>query len=475
MGTSYRISIGAEKIKDIEPDAYGNILFSISKRRLQHPKSKATHNIYLCRDPQNYLGDKYALLNLSLNKQKVLSLENSYGNCEIVALKVSEQSREKDHARATHVVTNNLSKEDRGEGSKRINLGKGWVINHQKQQDQISGEKTGGERASKLYVGNGILKEAGELRFINVIIDQDKLKNLPAANGHVYINLSGRKDKDSEFAVYFSPSKYDRWAQFTISLDREKTLSITPTENGYLPITLSYRKKDSIGMDNANINVRANSYFKGYDPGSNSDGFDTSRDKIEDHTIKQDFYVGKGWSRDFMYWMKDHSEEIPQVQTIEMANDMEGRGVTNLGLHIFQTVKAAPDNGETAESIPDTSNSYYLKDGRVYQENRENSILPFNGYPFEEFVQNYEVLSKDFQTSVFYNIQHLAENEKNVFLSNAPSEIKQIKDEKKNSPLINAKEEGSKVKNTVAKEPMAKTVNKAPGRTNKQRSGLSIG
>jgi len=66
MGTSYRISIGAEKIKDIEPDAYGNILFSISKRRLQHPKSKATHNIYLCRVPQNYLADNYALPHLDV-------------------------------------------------------------------------------------------------------------------------------------------------------------------------------------------------------------------------------------------------------------------------------------------------------------------------------------------------------------------------------------------------------------------------
>lgn len=474
-GTSYRISISAAKIKDIEPDAYGNILLSISKRREQHPVSKATHNIYLCRDAQNYLSDKYALLNVSINKEKVLSLESSYGNCEIVALRVSEQSREKDHARATHVVTNNLPKESRAEASNRIHLGKAWVINGQSRQTQITGDKPTAENAGKLYVGNGILKRVGEARFINVIIDREKLQGLSSPNGHVYINLSERKDRESELTVYHSQSKYDRWAQYTLSLDREKTLSITPTENGYLPITLSYRKGESIGRDNANINVRANFYRKDADRDLPVDGKDASPEGPEKGATREDFFVGKGWSRDNMYWMQEREGEIPQVQTIEKTPEMEGMGVTNLGLHIFQTVKADPGVDASNTTTGDTSNAYFLKEGRVYQQHKDHSILPFDGYPIEDFMQNYETLSEGFQSSVFYNTSQLSESEKSVFLSNASAENTPGKDEKKNSLKGSLKTPKTKLKNAEIKAPQAKTAHKTKGKEKQQKSGLTIG
>lgn len=414
-GTSYRISLDPQKFRDLEPDGYGAIHLSISKRKEPNPKNKSTHNIYVNRNPSNYINDKYALLNLSLDKKLLLAQINDRGYCDIIALAVSAEGRLKDNARATHIVTNNLSKADRSDNSKRIAIGKAWTIYH-KYEDLKPSMKNDNLPTEKLYVGYGFLKESLGVKYINVNLDQKLFRGLEPSNGNVYLNLTNKKDKENEFPVYLSKTKYDKWALYTIALDKEKTLSITP-EKGYLSISLSNKKEESVGMDNANINVKANSFIRSYDPNDYPDGMNPHEHELEEKPQIENFFVGKGWTRENMYWLNERSEEIQQVQTLEKTKDMEGKGLTNKGLHIFQTVKSL---NEDSSIDADTSNSYFLKNGLVYHEKSQNSILPKDGYPYNEFIKNYERLKEDYISSTFYNINILPEKEKGVFFENSP-------------------------------------------------------
>jgi len=412
-GTSYRISLDFNKVKDLEPDSYGNLQFSISKRKEPHPQIKSTHNIYLNRDPQNYLNDRYALVNLSLNKKNLSEVQNARGYCDIIALPLSDEAKLKDRAKASHIVSSNLSLQDRDDNSKRITIGKAWNIFRKVEKGiQPLGGQQGQEQGmtDKVYIGNGVLKEAAGVKYINILLDQEKCKNLQETNGYVYINLASKKGKENEFSVYFSPTKYDEWALYTVALEKEKTLSIKPSEHGYIAISLSNKKEQSIGLDHSNINVK-------------------------DNSSKESIYVGKGWSKDSMYWLNERKEEVDQTVTLDKTKDMQGKGITNKGLHIFQTVKTVPLDGETQDSVSDTSNSYYLKEGIVYHEKPENSILPNNGYPFEDFLRSYETLKENYHSSTFYNVEFLPEKEKNIFFENSPLRDELAKDQKKNPDI----------------------------------------
>jgi hypothetical protein len=159
-GTSYRISLDFNKVKDIEPDTFGNIQFSISKRKEPHPQLKTTHNIYLNRDPQNYLDDRYAILNLSLNKKNLSELQNPRGYSDIIVLPLSAEAKQKDRAKASYIVTQNISLKDKDDSSKRVTLGKAWNIFRKQEIDiQALGEKEIKEPVTveKTYVGNGAL------------------------------------------------------------------------------------------------------------------------------------------------------------------------------------------------------------------------------------------------------------------------------------------------------------------------------
>jgi len=413
-GTAYRISLDFSKIKDIEPDAYGNIAFSVSKRKEPHAQLKSTHNIYLNLDPQNYLNDRYALINLSLSKKHLSDLVSNRGYCDIIALPLSKEAKQKDHAKASYIVTSNVSLKEKDESVKRATIGKAWNIFRRNEKSiQPSGDREGQEGLGKIYVGNGMLKDVGGVKYINILLDQEKFKKLETSNDYVYVNLATKKGKDNEFSVYYSPTKYDKWAQFTVAFDKEKVLSINPSEHGYLPISLSYKKDQSIGRDKANLNVK-------------------------DNSVKDNIYVGKAWSRENMYWLNEHSEEIDQTVTLEKSKGMEGKGLTNKGLHFFQTVKIVASDESGIENQPDTSNSYYLKDGLVFHEKAENSILPKNGYPFEDFVLNYESLKENYHSSTFYNVEFLPEKEKEIFFENSPFKEESIVNEKKNPEMSNS-------------------------------------
>lgn len=177
----------------------------------------------------------------------------------------------------------------------------GEVLTEEQKNELVIFQTTGTEEKKTIYCGKGVgyhaksvgigfLNEAGNLGFINCSLDKVKLAMLSANEyGNILLGIKegGVASNEAKYAVLYPTQKGDKEALGLVELNKVKVMALPYDDKGFVRVTISDKKEESIQKDKANMNVY--------------------QTKTEADKDKETNYVGKGWD-----WQRGKEANLDQ-------------------------------------------------------------------------------------------------------------------------------------------------------------------